>query len=53
MPYRSPHDECRRLLESHAELSLGVIGRLAGMIRKLTDAAQELALQSAYRRPSV
>ena len=39
-----------RRLESHAELSLGVIGRLAGMIRKLTDTAQGLALQSAYRR---
>ena len=42
--------EFRRLLESHAELSLGVIAALAGMIRKLTDATQGLALQSAYRR---
>ena len=42
--------EFRRLLESYAELSLGVIAALAGMIRKLTDAAQGLALQSAYRR---
>ena len=42
--------EFRRLLEAHAELSLGVIAALAGMIRKLTDATQGLALQSAYRR---
>ena len=42
--------EFRRLLEAHAELSFGVIAALAGMIRKLTDATQGLALQSAYRR---
>ena len=41
--------EFRRLLESYAELSLGVIAALAGMIRKLTDAARGLALQSVYR----
>ena len=42
--------EFRRLLEAHAELSLGVIAALAGMICKLTDVTQGLALQSAYRR---
>ena len=30
-------------------MPLGVIAALAGMIRKLTDATQGLALQSAYR----
>jgi CRP/FNR family cyclic AMP-dependent transcriptional regulator len=40
----------RQLLEAHTGLSLGVIAALAGMIRKLTDATQGLALQSAYRR---
>jgi len=42
--------EFRQLLEVHTGLSLGVIAALAGMIRKLTDATQGLALQSAYRR---
>ena len=42
--------EFRQLLEAHTGLSLGVIAALAGMIRKLTDATQGLALQSAYRR---
>ena len=42
--------EFRQLLEAHTALSLGVIAALAGMIRKLTDATQGLALQSAYRR---
>ena len=42
--------EFRRLLESHAELSLEVIGALVGMIRKLTDATQGIALQTTYRR---
>jgi CRP/FNR family cyclic AMP-dependent transcriptional regulator len=42
--------EFRQLLEVHAGLSLGVIAALAGMLRKLTDATQGLALQSAYRR---
>ncbi len=42
--------EFRELLEVHTGLSLGVIAALAGMLRKLTDATQGLALQSAYRR---
>ncbi len=42
--------EFRQLLEVHTGLSLGVIAALAGMLRKLTDATQGLALQSAYRR---
>ena len=42
--------EFRQLLEAHTGLSLGVIAALAGMLRKLTDATQGLALQSAYRR---
>ena len=42
--------EFRQLLEAHTALSLGVIAALAEMIRKLTDATQGLALQSAYRR---
>ena len=42
--------EFRQLLKVHTALSLGVIAALAGMIRKLTDATQGLALQSAYRR---
>ena len=42
--------EFRQLLKVHTGLSLGVIAALAGMIRKLTDATQGLALQSAYRR---
>ena len=40
----------RQLLQTNARLALAVIAALAGMIRKLTDATQGLALQSAYRR---
>ena len=42
--------QLRELLRTNARLSLSVITALAGMIRKLTDATQGLALQSAYRR---
>ena len=37
-------------MQTNARLALTVITALAGMIRKLTDATQGLALQSAYRR---
>jgi len=40
----------RQLLQTNARLAIAVITALAGMIRKLTDATQGLALQSAYRR---
>ena len=42
--------EFLQLLQTNARLALTVITALAGMIRKLTDATQGLALQSAYRR---
>ena len=42
--------QLRELLRANARLSMSVIAALAGMIRKLTDATQGLALQSAYRR---
>ncbi|MAF08058.1 MAG: Crp/Fnr family transcriptional regulator [Acidiferrobacteraceae bacterium] len=42
--------QLRELLRTNARLSFSVIAALAGMIRKLTDATQGLALQSAYRR---
>ena len=42
--------QLRALLRTNARLSMSVIAALAGMIRKLTDATQGLALQSAYRR---
>jgi len=42
--------QLRELLRTNPRLSLSVIAALAGMIRKLTDATQGLALQSAYRR---
>ena len=42
--------EFLQLLQTNARLALTVITAFAGMIRKLTDATQGLALQSAYRR---
>ena len=38
------------LLESNPRLARSVMGALAGLIRKLTDATQGLALDSVYRR---
>jgi CRP/FNR family cyclic AMP-dependent transcriptional regulator len=43
-------DDFFALLERNAELNRSVIQSLAGRIRKLTDAAQGLALDSVYRR---